>query len=572
MLYLAEVKKQSKGLLGGSETKLKLLACQRNDQSWSAIPGDDLIPCDEANSFGDSTLVMVNLGNNRQLQGAPELASGRLVSLLQNFTRILDKTKDQEEEIEQWKQSLTFQSQELNRREMEMEARLEQVEQLEGELANLEAQRREVEALRQESDRVKQEFDRKQQELQTAWEHLRGEQARLEKDKDENKGLSQEQVQQVRNFIPTLNPQLFFNDGLRQQIVGLRLNLLAQQQQITPLWEQLKEEAQTLQQRKGELEQDTQALQKRQETLLSTRLTLAKEKGALEQEQRVLSQQEASLNLVLSGLKGKEELKDLIDRLGIESGEVRPEQKIDLSVLENMALGELENTVQNLKADLDKLIGFVNDQEMELNYQQQTIDEVKAKIQTASEYDRLNLEADLANEQDQYQMLEESLVGSRRNLREREEIYKQHYRVLKRRQGHIDMTNEEGINLEPLIAEIIQQKQTLDNERQRLEQEIAHSRQRLEQLQGELTHKEQDQDNQQLAFQADERVWQSEQAKIAYDEGRISLLQSLLQPLYDKITQAVDEVTGLEENLNTVEHQSQNLGHIQQVLLELIKQ
>ncbi len=50
MLYLAEVKKQTKGFIGGYKTELKLLACQHKDQTWSAIPGEDILTYDETNS------------------------------------------------------------------------------------------------------------------------------------------------------------------------------------------------------------------------------------------------------------------------------------------------------------------------------------------------------------------------------------------------------------------------------------------------------------------------------------------------------------------------------------------
>ena len=47
MLYLAEIQKQNKGFMGGVETKLKLIACQRNDQSWSLV-NNEFITTDQA--------------------------------------------------------------------------------------------------------------------------------------------------------------------------------------------------------------------------------------------------------------------------------------------------------------------------------------------------------------------------------------------------------------------------------------------------------------------------------------------------------------------------------------------
>jgi hypothetical protein len=109
VLYLAEVQKQRSGFkgLGGGKAELKLLACQRGEHNWSAISIDDVIPVEEANKFNDGTLVLVELSASKQVQRIQE-AARQLVSILQNFSRLQDKFKDKEEEIEQWKASLTF--------------------------------------------------------------------------------------------------------------------------------------------------------------------------------------------------------------------------------------------------------------------------------------------------------------------------------------------------------------------------------------------------------------------------------------------------------------------------------
>ena len=143
MLYLAEVQKQKGGLLGGgSKTELKLLACQRSDQNWSTV-SEEVIAAEEASKLNDGALVLVELSPNRQVQRIQE-AGRPLVNILQNFSRQLEKFKLKEDEIDQWKQSLTFQAQELNRREMEMEARLEQLQELEDDFNGLECKNRKL--------------------------------------------------------------------------------------------------------------------------------------------------------------------------------------------------------------------------------------------------------------------------------------------------------------------------------------------------------------------------------------------------------------------------------------------
>ena len=119
MLYLAEIQKQRGGLLGGGgKSELKLLASQRSDQNWSSVP-DETIVADEASKFNDGALVLVDLSPNRQVQRIQE-AGRPLVNILQNLSRQVERFKLKEEEIDQWKQSLNLQVQELNRREMEM--------------------------------------------------------------------------------------------------------------------------------------------------------------------------------------------------------------------------------------------------------------------------------------------------------------------------------------------------------------------------------------------------------------------------------------------------------------------
>src|SRR5512140_1075710 len=102
--------------MSSSRTEIKLLACQHNDQTWSAVPGEEMVSLEELDQLGEGTLLMVNLGNNRQIQGRRELAGPELVRQLQKLSRLSEKLKDQQAEIEQWKQSLTIQSQELSRR------------------------------------------------------------------------------------------------------------------------------------------------------------------------------------------------------------------------------------------------------------------------------------------------------------------------------------------------------------------------------------------------------------------------------------------------------------------------
>jgi len=108
VLYLAEVQKQ-KSFMGNSKAELKLLACQRTDQSWSTVSGDETIPApaEETNNLNHGQLLLVEVGANKQVQRILPDTARVLVTRLESFSRQLEKSKKQEEEIEQWKQSLT---------------------------------------------------------------------------------------------------------------------------------------------------------------------------------------------------------------------------------------------------------------------------------------------------------------------------------------------------------------------------------------------------------------------------------------------------------------------------------
>lgn len=132
MLYLAQV--QKKGLLG--KTGLQLLARQRSENAWALLPEEETILTAEANSLGEGMLVLVELTSTRQVLTVKD-AKDWLLDIVQKFlvSGITPAFLQQEtERAEQWRQSLTLQSQELDRRALELEARKEQIQDMEEKL------------------------------------------------------------------------------------------------------------------------------------------------------------------------------------------------------------------------------------------------------------------------------------------------------------------------------------------------------------------------------------------------------------------------------------------------------
>ena len=142
MLHLAQV--QKKGFLGKAE--LRLLASQKSETTWTPIAEEDVILSTEANAFGEGMLVLVELSSTRQVLSLKD-ATDWVLDLVQKYLTlgITPAFLQQEaERAEQWRQSLTLQSQELGRRSLEVEARREQIQVLE---ENLKREKQELETL-----------------------------------------------------------------------------------------------------------------------------------------------------------------------------------------------------------------------------------------------------------------------------------------------------------------------------------------------------------------------------------------------------------------------------------------
>jgi len=579
VLYLAEVQKQKSGLMG-FKTDLKLLACQRTDQSWSAVTADEVIPApDEANNFNAGVLVLVELSGNKQVQRPPTEAGRQLVSILQNFSRQLEKSKTQEEEIEQWKQSLTYQSQELNRREMEMEARVEQLAQLDEDFERLEAQRQEIDTAREETQRLREEFERNRLELEGAWEHLRGETRRLEERQAEYQQgtvLDEAQGQKIRELLDRLAGAIAPTEAIREQL-NLAFEIVnGQQELLNGHWQQLEQQRNSATQMQGDVDRQTQELQRRTEELTQAENALEKARSERMVFQNALEMKQEFARMQDLQLRTQQELYEQLNRLATTSADVKISQKIDLEALEKMPLGELQDVVQNLQQDLEKVVRFVNDQEEELTFQRQTVDELQAKINQASEYDRMSLENELAEEQDCYQMLDETLVGQRRNLREREEILNQHQRVLRRRQGiaEYDGQDNQKIDLGPVLSQLDGQRQQQSEELQKLESQVEQMRLSISQAQGMIDHQAGEQEATRNQIKQLEQNLLSSRTALAELWARVNVYQEMLQPYQDRVNEMRQKLEAIASTLaqiqETGDYQLQSIAQMREVIVSLM--
>ncbi len=571
MLYLAEIQKQTKGFMGGVETKLKLLACQRNDQSWSIVPGNESITTENAGEFGEGTLVVVNLGANRQVQGKPESASKKIVGVLQGFSRLLEKTKTQEQEIDLWKESLTIQSEELSRRELEMENRLEQVEQMEEEFKEFEQQRQEIEQARAEVEQIRAEFEAKSQELQGAWAQLQGQQQQLEEQIRQSKILDEAQAAQIQSQLQILSVATTSTNSVKNKLQSAFEAIDSQQATIDPHWQQLEQRSENIQQQREELDRCQTQLNQNQQELESLIASVAETNRQLQSEQKSLEVRQELTKFLDSQAQAQDNMLKMLSGLETESSDKRG-QKLDLNAIENMPLPILEETVESLKKDLEKVARFVSDQEEELGWQCKAVEELEAKIAQASEFERLTLEQELADEKEAKKMLDQTLVGQRRSLKERHNILLQYSRIFKRRQGIIDFEDTgSDIDLEPIKQNLEEQKAELEAKQTKINQEIAEIEQKIEQLQRELQQQTSRKEQLEPEIKQQQDNWLQLNLAIAELESNSNFYDQYLQPLQDTLNNIRQELSTIEQLMAADGEQSPDraIDEIDRIIKEL---
>lgn len=577
MLYLAEVQKQKGGLLGGgSKAELKLLACQRNDQSWSAV-SEELISAEDASKLNDGALVMVELSPTRQVQRIQE-AGRPLATILQNYSRQVEKFKAKEEEINQWKESLTFQAQELSRRELEMEDRMAQLQQLEEECQNLDSEKREVDNSRAEIETLKQEIEKRSQELEGAWEHLRGEQRRLEElsaNLQQGTVIDSEQAGVFYGLLEGMQGSVVSTEAIQESLNYAFEVVDTQQELLNTHWQKLEQQKVSVEQQQLEIENLSLELDATQNECQQVKAVLDQQTSELKANTAVLDAKQEYARILKEQLRSQEDLYQQVCSLAAP-GDATLNESVDIEALESMPLEELEKTVQDLQDKLNIDSSFVHDQEQELNYKEDAIKEIQQKISVADVSELATLEEELNDEKDLYQMLNETLVGQRRSLVQRQGELRQYQTVLMRRQGKNN--NEQGnqIDLKPVLAQIeLQQKQQFailqDVERQieQINAGIELSQDTIENQTSEYEEKHQD-----LKVKEDNLLMLKD--ALAESKAKVSLYEETLQPTQDGLDELRQKLQTLSDTLAQIQQSGNSqldiVSQMQQALQNLTAQ
>ncbi len=134
MLYLAQVDndKNAPGL-----SSFLLIAVQESEEVWGLVEGGgSKIESNRAFDSHSGAWVMVKTNDRKEILQVDD-AKPWIIALIQNYLTFgvtPEFLRKETERAEQWRQSLTLQSQELDRRALELEARREQLQALEADL------------------------------------------------------------------------------------------------------------------------------------------------------------------------------------------------------------------------------------------------------------------------------------------------------------------------------------------------------------------------------------------------------------------------------------------------------
>lgn len=149
MLNLAQVQKNP----NSKNLELRILAYQIDDEVWE-VNNSTIIAVEETNSLMEGMLVLFEKEANNLISNIRP-ATEWIVSVLQKYlTKNAFDSKfiaAEQLKVEQWRQEITVQNLELNRRFLEIETRREQLQELEQSL------KQEQEQLQLMADRLKQE-------------------------------------------------------------------------------------------------------------------------------------------------------------------------------------------------------------------------------------------------------------------------------------------------------------------------------------------------------------------------------------------------------------------------------
>ncbi|MBD2152221.1 hypothetical protein H6F44_19160 [Pseudanabaena sp. FACHB-1277] len=548
MQYLAELQKTQAAFGLGGNASVRLLARNTGENVWQPITNEQVISLQDssqAKDLKDAQMVIAEITGSNQVQSIQD-ASKKIVNILQAFSRSQDKYKSAEEEVEQWKQSLNFQSQELHRREQELE-------QKEIELEHLDARRQEIEELEAKFAAEKAEIDQLRQRIESERGQFEAKAA----------ALSTEQAEQVKTLLTQLSAGVKGPEASQQNILKA-LEIINQRQEVlTKFWQNLDGLKTEVEKQKANLNKSTEELNNRKVQWQQTQIALADAQAELKAQRGILKLQENNMAMSRVQLEAQIELYEqtsaAIESFGGGVEVLSPEEE---RRLQSMPIEELESTIKALQADFDKLANYVSAQEDELAGLEGEIADLQSQVSKADQFARIELESNKEFAEEQYKLLEESVSGMRRGMQERVSVLNQQKAVLDRRKG-IAVEVSPVQSLLPLLSQIEAQKNRQEQELRKMESQIDAVRNYTQQQQEMLAKQAQEHLQQEQVIKTAEVQHYDRLKVVAEMTGQIVAQEQLLRPVQDI-------VDAIRPQLESAKQQSgDSVGNISKVIADL---
>jgi chromosome segregation ATPase len=571
VLYLAELSKP----IGFAKSSLQLLAKQQQDNTWVAV-NEEAITLDgriaqDANRFKDGSLVLAEISGSRQVSRISE-AARQLVTYLQNFSRVQDKARSQEEEIEVWKQSLTFQAQELTRREMELEGQEEEIQRLYEQYKGAEEDRKLLDNLKQELETQQAHLAEQQRLIGQQREALNQQQQELEAQLQgaRSSQLGEEEAAQLQALIQQLQERLQPAQDPFAPLHGLQSHIQQRQEHLNQLLATLDQERQQAQVQQNELDRDYRHWQERRTAWWGSRQSLDQTQAGWQAQQGSLRAYQEQLQQLAKHLQLQEILHQQAYRL------LQEHDFITASGANNGAAGaaappisleELTTLVSQLRRDYEQRSAQVNQQRAELEQNRQALRELQERLVTASPDEQFDIEMDIDYAQSACGALEEALLPQEKNLqREYEELTRQETRLSQLQGQPTAAPALPTVDIGPILGQIDSQKQALLQEQSRLQTLIQQLESSLQPQQENLARQRQDLEQQWRQLEEEEGSLRVRTQAMAETWGRLNYLQATLYPEQDLWAELAAQLAQLETDLGQHQQETSTArAHVEQV-------
>lgn len=129
MRYLAKIHQKSTT----GEVLIQLLAHQRAEYLWETVTEEKLVMLEAATPFNEGLLVILDLDSQEAVKDLQDASDWVMEIVSQYLSQGMTPGALREEfnRVEQWRQSLTLQGQEVRRRALETAARRDEIQELE---------------------------------------------------------------------------------------------------------------------------------------------------------------------------------------------------------------------------------------------------------------------------------------------------------------------------------------------------------------------------------------------------------------------------------------------------------